>query len=142
MSTTVRSSSGPGTAHASEPTVTALVTGILSDAQALFKQELALFKSEVRAEIIVARKAALALSLGVGLMALGGVLLCFMAAHFLSWVFEMPFWGGFAIVGGVLVVVGLALYGLGRQKLGALHPVPEQTVQSLKENVQWLKTPR
>jgi Putative Actinobacterial Holin-X, holin superfamily III len=141
MSTPVQIPDGPVQAPGGEPTVTALVTGILNDVQDLLCQQLALFKSEFRADIVKAREAALSITLGMVILALGSVALCFMSAHFLSWAFEMPVWIGFGIVGAVLVVVGLALYFLGRRKLVALNPIPEQTLQSFKENVQWLKTP-
>ena len=49
-----------------EPSVTALVTGIISDAQDLFRQQLALFKEEVTSEFHKAKEAAISSALGVG----------------------------------------------------------------------------
>jgi hypothetical protein len=122
-----------------EPSMTALVTGIVNDAQELIKQQLALFKSEIRADLARAREAAATLTLGLSILCLGGVLLTFMFAHLLASAYEIPTWAGFGIVGGALVVLGLVLYGAGRSKLAALHPLPEGTVRAVKENVQWLK---
>jgi len=45
----------------------------------------------------------------------------------------------FLIVGGAYGLIALALLGLGRQRLKAVKPVPEQTVETLKEDVAWAK---
>jgi hypothetical protein len=103
---------------------------------------LALFKSEMRQEITQARAAALSLTAGLGVAALGGVLLCFMLAHLAAWGFDIPVWAGLGIVGGALVFLGLIVYAAGRNKLESVHPLPQQTMQGIKENVQWLKTPK
>jgi len=125
-----------------EATITALVSGIVNDGQELLNQQLTLFKTELRQEIAKARDAALSLTAGLGITIVGGVLLCFMLAHLIAWGFEIPLWVGFGCVGGGLFIAGLLVYAAGRNKLESVHPVPEQTVQVIKENVQWLKTPK
>jgi hypothetical protein len=42
-------------------------------------------------------------------------------------------------VGGLLAAGGIGLLVLGKQKLAQLHLVPQDTVEMMKENVQWLK---
>jgi len=125
-----------------DASLTALVTGIMNDGQELLHQQLTLFKSEIRQELTKAREAAQSLTLGLGITAVGIGLLCFMLAHLVSWGFAVPTWAGFGVVGGALVIVGLIVYAAGRNKLEEVHPLPEQTVQGIKENVQWLKTPK
>ena len=43
----------------------------------------------------------------------------------------------FLIVGAAYGIVALALLALGRQRLKAVKPVPEQTVETLKEDAAW-----
>jgi hypothetical protein len=38
-----------------------------------------------------------------------------------------------------LAAGGIGLLVFGQQKLAQLHPVPQDTVETMKENVQWLK---
>jgi hypothetical protein len=50
----------------------------------------------------------------------------------------MPVWASALIVGGLVCLLGgiIALGGVARLK--ALHPVPEETAQTLKEDREWL----
>lgn len=125
-----------------DSSMTTLVTGILNDAQELIKQQFTLFKSEVRSDLAKTREAALTLSAAVAVLALGGMVLTFMAAHLVNWALELPTWGGFGIVGAALVIPGAILYAVGRNQLASLNPLPDQTVQSVKENAQWLTNPK
>lgn len=53
----------------------------------------------------------------------------------------LPLWASALIVAVVYGVVGFALFMAGKKRLDeARTPVPEQTVESVKEDVQWLKT--
>lgn len=125
-----------------DPSITALVTGIINDGQELMRQQLALFKSELRHDLTRAQEAGTILAIGGATMALGGVVLALMLAHLLNWALETPTWAGFGLVGGALTVLGLVLFMLGRNKLAALNPLPDETVRAVKESVQWLKNPR
>jgi hypothetical protein len=127
------------TTEHTDPSMTALVSGILNDSQELIKQQIALMKSEIRADLVRARDGATYLAAGVGTLVLGGIVLCFMVVHLLNWALETPTWAGFGMVGGGLVVLGFVFYGLGLAKFSTLNPVPEESVRAVKENVQWLK---
>jgi hypothetical protein len=49
-------------------------------------------------------------------------------------------WGwGLVIVAALWGVVAAVLYGKGREQLKRVNPKPEQTVDTLKEDVQWAK---
>lgn len=125
-----------------DASMTALVTGILNDAQELIKQQFALFKSEVRADLAKTREAALTLSVAMGVFGLGAIVLTFMLAHLLNWALELPTWGGFGIVAAALLLLGSILYVVGRNQLASFNPLPEQTVRTVKENAQWLTNPK
>ena len=41
----------------------------------------------------------------------------------------------------VWLLIGLVLLGSGRRRLRKLSPIPRQTIQSLKEDIAWLRKP-
>src|SRR5262249_50806613 len=122
----------------SEPSVTSLVRGILNDAQELFRQQFALFKAEFRDDMRKAREAALSLVIGVGVAFFGVLLLLFALVNLLSWASELPVWASFAIIGGIVLAVGLGLMYAGKKRFESFNPLPDQSAQALRENVQWI----
>jgi hypothetical protein len=74
------------------PTLTQLLGGLVSDAKALLRQEMALAKHEVHAELHKTKMAMVSLSLGLGLAALAGMLLIVMLVHLVNTVSELPLW--------------------------------------------------
>jgi hypothetical protein len=125
-------------AEETNPSMTSLVSGIVTDLQRLLRQEMELARTEVRHEWDKAKTAAGALAVGAGLLAVGGLLLCFMFVHLIHY-FGLPLWGCFGIVGGVLLLAGVVLEGTGYARAKSVHVVPPQTAQTLKENVQWIQ---
>jgi hypothetical protein len=104
----------------------------------LLKQEIELAKAEVGEKGRQAGKGAGLLgSAGViGLGAVGALTACFILA--LNAV--MPAWLAALIVAVVYGVVAAILAMQGRNRIRqATPPVPEQTVETLKEDVQWAK---
>lgn len=125
-----------------QQSMTTLVTGIINDAQELFQQQLALTRREIQDDLRKTRDALVSLAVGAGVAALACILLGMALAHLLDWLWpELPLWGGFAIVGGVLAVAGGALLYLGIHKFQSFNPLPDESAQALRENVQWLRNP-
>jgi hypothetical protein len=134
----------PGQAGAnSGPSMTHLVSGIIADAQELMKQQLALFRTEVKEDVRRTKDALIALVCGLALLSVGGILLCFMLVYGLqAAVPQIPLWGCFGIVGGILAIGGgIAFFGALRN-FREFNPLPDQSAQALKENVQWITQPR
>jgi Putative Actinobacterial Holin-X, holin superfamily III len=125
--------------HNSEPTVAQLVNGLVSDAALLMRQELALAKHELYEEARKTKAAVAALGAGIGIAAIGGLLLIIMLVHLLRALTEWPVWTCYGIVGGVFTVVGIALLYKGKQQISQIDLVPQQTVETMKENVRWIK---
>jgi len=126
----------------SEPSMTALVSGIVHDAEELFKQQVALLKHDLRADIRQTKEAATSLVVGGIVTNMGAILLMFMIVHLLNWLIPaLPLWSCFAIVGVVLTGVGLAWLKMGAKTLETLNPLPEQSIAAMKENVQWTTKP-
>jgi hypothetical protein len=128
---------GNGSQHSSEPSLAALLGGIMNDAKDLLIQELTLAKLEVQDELRQIKTAALSLGIGIGVAAVGGMLLSLMLVHVLAAYTYMPLWGCYGIVGSVLAVLGGVLLAAGRHKAMAIDVLP-QTVETMKENAQWL----
>jgi len=122
-----------------EPSVTTLVTGIVHDAQELIKQQMDLVRTEIREDFRKTKEGALELSIGTGIAEIGGVFLCFTVAYLLEWAAHpyLPLWACFAIVTGIILVVSAGLFAVGKKKFDSFNPLPNQSLQGLKENLQW-----
>jgi len=127
---------------AADASVTELVSGIISNAQDLITKQFELLKVETLDELRKTRDAAIFMGLGAAVGAVGGLLLFLMVVFLLNSVFPaLPLWACFGIVGGVTLLVGVALLFAGKQKLTTVGAVPE-SVQALKENVRWITNPK
>jgi len=125
-----------------EPSVTSLVTGILHDAEDLISQQLSLAKHELQQELTKTKEGALSLVSGLAVAIVGGSLFLTMFPYLLHEVAGWPLWAGFGLVGAIMLGAGLVLTYLGKHKLDTVHPVPEETAQTVKENVQWITKPK
>lgn len=121
----------------SERSFAELLQDILANVQEIIRSEFRLAKTEVREEVAKARKSVSTLGAGVviALYALGFLLLA--AVHALQMV--MPAWLAALIVGTVVAIIAAALIGIGAKGLKQVNAVPEKTIASVKENVQWVK---
>jgi H+/Cl- antiporter ClcA len=123
--------------------LTSLVSGIVGDAQELMKQQLALFKAEVKEDMQKTTDAAVSLAAGAVVSLLGSIVLCFALVHLLIWAFpQAPEWVWYAVVGGVVTGTGLGLVWWAWAKFRSFNPLPDKTAQALKENLEWKTTPR
>jgi hypothetical protein len=122
----------------SEVSMTQLVSGIISDAQNLVQQQLALLRHEVKDGLQKTKEAALSMIAGAVIALVGGILLSFMLVELLSWAApELPVWGCYGIVAAPITALGGALFFAGMQKFKSINPLPDQSVQALKETIQW-----
>jgi len=126
-----------------EPSMSRLVSGIIDDTQRLLTQHAQLLKADIRKDLREAKETGLALGLAGVLLGLGGLLLLIMLALLLNWLWpQLPLWGSFAIVGGPVTAIGAAAFFYGREKLEHLNPLPENSVEAVKEDLQWKTNPR
>jgi hypothetical protein len=122
-----------------EPSMSTLAGGIINDVQDLVKQQLALFQNEIKKDIHTGKEAAFILIGGAGTAFVGVCLLGVMAAYLIQWSAPaLPLWVCFAIPGAGLTGLGIALFLVGKRKLDAFNPLPNNSVDVMKENVQWL----
>ena len=118
-----------------------LVKDLSGHVSTLARQEVELAKTEM---VEKGKKA----GLGAGLLggaALAALLMLGSLTAFLILVLAlaMPAWAAALIVTGLWAGVAGVLALLGRDRLQAMgRPVPEKTVETVKEDVQWLKNRR
>jgi hypothetical protein len=123
-----------------ESTVAPLIRGILEDSQKLFRQELALVKVEVREDARRARDAVIAISAGVVVCLVGLFLFGCMLAYLIDTLSEaIPLWGSFGIVAAIAFLVGGAFLLGGVKRAKGIKGIPKQTVETMRENVQWIQ---
>ncbi|MEV6847013.1 phage holin family protein [Actinoplanes sp. NPDC051411] len=124
---------------AGETSIGELIGNISSDLSQLFRQEVELAKVELRQEAAKAGKAAGMLGVAGFAGYLAVVLLSFAAVFGLANVMD----GGWAalIIAVVWAIIGAVLYATGRKRLKTVDPMPRRTVDTLKEDAQWLKNP-
>ncbi|MFI9755378.1 phage holin family protein [Streptomyces collinus] len=116
-----------------------LLSTVTSDVQQLLHQEAELAKAEIREEAIKAGKAA-GMFGGAGFAGYMVAVFLTLAAMFaLANVMDLG-WAAL-IVTGVWAVIGLILYRRGRTRMRTVSPKPEQTMQTLKEDMQWARHP-
>lgn len=122
----------------SEVSVTELVGGIITDAQKLIRQQLALFQQEVKEDLHKTKVAGQSMIWGSMMALVGGILLSFMLVELLSWAApNLPRWASYGIVGTPIIGLGGAFYLAGIQKVKSLNLLPGQSVQALEETIQW-----
>jgi len=117
-----------------------LLKQLAHETSTLVRQELELAKAEMREK---GRKAGPGLGMigGAGLVALlaAGSLTAFLI---LSLDGVMPNWAAAAIVTAVYAAVAAVLYLRGKERVDDIgSPAPRQTIETLKEDVEWAKHP-
>lgn len=123
----------------SEPTLAQLVSELVSDAKQLLRQEVALAKHEIQEEVRKTKIAVVSLGTGIAIAALGGLLLIIMLVHLLNALTDLPLWACYGIVGGMCALVGVVLLYTGKKQMARIDMVPQQTVETMRENVRWIK---
>jgi uncharacterized membrane protein YqjE len=119
-----------------EPSVTGLVKGILDDVQTLTKQQFTLLKQELQEDFSKSQQAGLPMMVGLGVMLIGTLLLGITLGLLLNWAIPaLPLWAAFAIVTVLMIGVGFALFSAGQKKFQSFNPLPDRTLEALKDNV-------
>jgi len=127
-----------------------LVGGIVSDVQDLIKQQLELTRKEIEADLRKTRDAASLLFAGIGIALFGCFAFCLMLAHLIHQLTTpenlralqdpaaIPLWGCYGIVTVVLLAAGGGLAFAGKKKFDSFNPLPDESAQVLKENIEWI----
>jgi hypothetical protein len=120
-----------------EPSLGVILKDLTGEIQQLFRAEVELAKRETREELqhvgAVARVGGVAVLAGY----LALVLLAFAAAWGLAEV--MPAGLAFLIVGLVAATIAVCAALMARERMRSVRLVPDQTVETLKEDVEWAR---
>ena len=110
---------------------------IIRNVQEIVRSEVRLAKTEIREEAAKAKSSTLLLGAGVVTAIFAMLFLLLMIVYALALV--MPSWAAALIVGAVLAVVASVMLTAGIRRFKQIHPTPERTVETIKENVEWAK---
>jgi len=114
-----------------------LLSNVTGEIATLFRQEVELARVETSEQVSRAAKAGAMLGAAAVVGFLTLILLAFAAAWGLTEV--VPEGVAFLIVGLVFGLVAAVLASAGKKKIASIRPVPDQTVQTLKDDVQVAK---
>jgi hypothetical protein len=128
-----------GARRSDDQSIGSLIAEVADDVSRLFRQEVELAKAEVKAEATKAGKAAGMLG-GAGLAGYMVILFLSLALMF-GLAAIMPIGWAAVIVAVLWGAAGAVLYSMGRKRMKDVSPVPQQTVETLKEDAQWLRNP-
>ena len=110
---------------------------IIRNVQEIVRSEVRLAKTEIREEAVKAKSSMLLLGVG-GVTALFAMLFLLVTIVY-ALALVMPSWAAALIVGTVLAVVASVVLMAGMKRFKQIHPTPERTVETIKENVEWVK---
>ncbi len=107
------------------------------DVSDLMRQEVALAKVEIKEEVGRAGKAGGMLGAGAG----AGYFALLFVSLALAWLLDqaLPIALAFFIVGLLYGIAAAVLITRGREQMKHVDPVPRQTVETLKEDAEWVK---
>ena len=116
-----------------------LIGEVADDFQRLVRQQLELAKVELKEQAVTAGRAGAML----GAAAVAGLLVVVLASFTLAFALGavMPLGWATLIVAVIWAVIGAVTYQIGRQRLRTLSVTPQKTVETLKEDMQWLRNP-
>ena len=127
-----------------DASMSGLLRGIINDMGDLIRQEIRFARSEFKSDARKLTRASAVLALGAGAAAIGVVLVALMMVHLIHTLSgspdtaSIPLWGCYGIVAAVFLVVGSGVAWVGYKALQSNNPLPDQTAQSVKENVEWI----
>ncbi|HSU16034.1 phage holin family protein [Longimicrobium sp.] len=128
-----------GRAPAAEPQLGDLFRQLAQDSATLVRQEMALAKAELRENVKSVARDTAKIAVGAVLAAVGALVLVLFLVLLLGSALN-HYWLGALIVGLLFVAIGglLAMNAMKRLKHDTI--TPDQTLQTLKEDKQWLQS--
>jgi uncharacterized membrane protein YqjE len=117
--------------------ISEIMQDVLRNLQEILRSEVRLAKTELREEIIKAKSACILL--GAGALCAICALFFLLLACVYALALVLPTWAAALIVTAVLLVLAAATLRAGLSRFRRVHPVPDKTLNSVKENVQWAK---
>jgi uncharacterized membrane protein YqjE len=132
----VRPRADAGTDQETRP-LSDMISGVVENVQNIVRYEVQLAKTELQQEAKTAGKGVAMLAAGalVGFYALG----LFLLTAVWALATQVDRWLAALIVAVVVAVIAGALAMVGKKKLDEFSPKPDETIDSVKEDIEWVK---
>ena len=124
---------------AADRSVTDVLQDILRNVQDILRSEVRLAKAEIRQEATQAAAAALWMTIGVVGLLSAWMFLLWTAVYALTTV--LPLWAATLVIAVAVACAGGTVLTAGLRRFTRMKPMPERTIESLQENLEWMKQP-
>jgi len=129
-----------------EASMSGLLRGIINDLGDLIRQEIRFARTEIKSDVRKTTRAGAVSAIGLGTAFVGVILVAFMMVYLINWLslpasqeaVGIPLWGCYGIVAAVFLAIGSGVTYLGYKMFQSNNPLPDETVKSVKENVEWI----
>ena len=122
-----------------ERSVADVLQDILRNVQEIVRAEMRLAKVEIRDETRRAVSSGIWIAAGVVGALSAWMCLLWTVAYLLAT--RMSLWAATLVVGVVMACVAGVLIIGGIRRVKRIQPIPERTIESVKENLEWMKQP-
>jgi uncharacterized membrane protein YqjE len=124
---------------AEERSVSDVLQDIVRNLQDMVRSEIRLAKVEIREEARRAISSGIWIAVGTVGAVSAWIFLLWTLAYALAT--RMPMWAATLVVAVVMAAAAAVLIMGGIRKAKRIQPIPERTVESVKENLEWMKQP-
>lgn len=129
-----------------EASATSLLRGIINDIGDLIRHEIKFARTEIKSDLRKVVAASTVFAVGAGSLLVGAILLALMVAHWFHWLSfydipgdaALPLWACYGIVSAIFLVLGAVGSYVGCKMFSSFNPLPDQTAQTVKENIEWI----
>jgi uncharacterized membrane protein YqjE len=122
-----------------ERSVSDVLQDILRNLQEMVRSEVRLAKVEIRDELRRAVSSSIWIAAGVVGALSAWIFLLWTVAYSLAT--RMSMWAATLVVAVVMACIASVLVIGGIRRVRRIQPIPERTVESVKENLEWMKQP-
>ena len=124
---------------AADRSVADVLQDILRNVQDILRSEIRLAKAEIRQEATQAAAAAVWMTIGVVGLLSAWMFLLWTAVYALATV--LPIWAATLVIAVAMAGAGGMVIRTGLRRFTRMKPMPERTIESLQENLEWMKQP-
>jgi uncharacterized membrane protein YqjE len=121
----------------SDRSISEILQDVIHNFQSIVRSEVRLAKTEVRDEITKAKPAVLLFAIGALSGAFSALFLLLTMMYALA--LALPLWASALIVAVVLSIVAALTLNAGQKQMARVHPLPDKTIASMKENAEWAR---
>jgi uncharacterized membrane protein YqjE len=120
-----------------ERSLSSVLQDVVRNVQEIVRSEVRLATVEIKEEAIKAKSSGAMLGAGAITAIFAALFLLLTVVFALSLV--IPLWAAALAVGVVLSIAAGVMFTSGMKLFKRIHPTPQRTVETIKENVEWAK---